>query len=104
MQPPLPLVGEAIEQKATRAGHGTRSLLSLLWWCWVCQCLFSRAAGLEACEVPMEDGHMVLEAALPTATAQRGSRKAGKNFMHPGIPNLFGVAKGDLGTFLQMKL
>lgn len=23
MQPPLPLVGEAIEQKATRAGHGT---------------------------------------------------------------------------------
>lgn len=55
----------------------------------VCQCLFSRAAGLEACEVPMVDGHTALEAALPTATAQWGSRKAGKNFMHPGIPNLF---------------
>lgn len=89
MQSPLPLVGEAIEQKATKAGHGTRSLLSPRWWCWVCQCLFSRAAGLEACEVPTVDGHMALEAALPTATAQWGSRKAGKNFMHPGIPNLF---------------
>lgn len=33
MQPPLPLVGEAIEQKAVRAGHGTRSPLSLLWYC-----------------------------------------------------------------------
>lgn len=50
---------------------------------------FSGAAGLEACEVPMVDGHMALEAALPTATAQWGSSKAGKYFMHPGIPNLF---------------
>lgn len=89
MQPPLPLVGEAIEQKATRAGHGTRSLLSPLWWCWVCQGLFSRAAGLEACEVPMVDRHVALEAALPAATSQQGHRKAGTNFMHPGIPSLF---------------
>lgn len=73
MQPPLPLVGEAIEQKATRAGHGTRSLLSPLWRYWACQCLFSRAAGLEAREVPMVDGHMALEVAHASS-----GRPAGK--------------------------
>lgn len=50
------------------------------------------AVGLWACGVPVVDGHAALEAAMPTATAQQGRRKAGKNFTpFAGIPYLFRV-------------
>jgi hypothetical protein len=79
MQPPLPLVGEAIKQKGTRAGHGTQSLLSLLWQGWARQRLFSQAAGLEACGAWTVDGHVALEASTANRCSMGPRRGAGKS-------------------------